>query len=106
MILVKTNRPYLRVKCHTYGQTERVNQCLETYLKCAVSSTPRQWVKWMSLAEICYNSSYHTTLKCSPFKALYGWDPSFGRILVMAEAENEIVKNVLLERQNFLELLK
>jgi hypothetical protein len=24
----------------------------------------------------------------------------------MAEAENEIVKNVLLERQNFLELLK
>jgi hypothetical protein len=54
-----------------------------------VSSTPRKWVKWLSLAEIWYNSSFHTTLKCSPFKALYGWDPSFGTTLVLAEAEND-----------------
>jgi hypothetical protein len=79
---------------------------LETYLRCVVSSTPRQWVKWLSLAKIWYNSSYHTSLKCSPFKALYGWDPSFGTTPVLAEAKNESVRNVLLERQRFLDLLK
>jgi len=27
----------------TDGQTERVNQCLEMYLHCAISEVPRQW---------------------------------------------------------------
>jgi transposase InsO family protein len=35
----------------TDGQTERVNQCLEMYLKCVVNSTPKQWVNWLSMAE-------------------------------------------------------
>ena len=35
----------------TYGQTERVNQCLEQYLRCATQATPGNWVKWISLAE-------------------------------------------------------
>ena len=28
------------------GQMERVNQCLEMYLRCAVSQSPRQWKTW------------------------------------------------------------
>jgi hypothetical protein len=34
------------------GQTERVNQCLEMYLCCAVQVAPIQWSRWLSLAEL------------------------------------------------------
>lgn len=90
----------------TNGQTERVNQCLETYLHCAVSSTPKQWLKWLPLAEIQCNSSYHTSLKCSPFKTLYDFDPSFSVTPVLEQTDNANVKSNLLEREQWLEFFK
>jgi hypothetical protein len=56
-------------------QTERVNQCLENYLRCMTFLEPRMWTSWSSLAEWWYNTSYHTSLKCCPFEALYGYSP-------------------------------
>jgi hypothetical protein len=58
----------------TDGQSERVNQCLEMYLRCAVYDSPKKWKSWLSLAELWYNTSYHTALGCTPFKALHGYD--------------------------------
>jgi transposase InsO family protein len=43
----------------TDGQSKRVNQCLETYLRCAVQDSPKSWKSWLSLAELWYNSSLH-----------------------------------------------
>jgi hypothetical protein len=43
---------------------------------------------------------------CSPFKALYGIEPSFGAAPTLADAENESVRDNLLEGQKFLEMLK
>uniref|UniRef100_A0A8R7VAA2 Integrase catalytic domain-containing protein n=1 Tax=Triticum urartu TaxID=4572 RepID=A0A8R7VAA2_TRIUA len=62
----------------TDGQSERVNQCTEMYLRCAVHDTPRQWRKWLPSAEFWYDSSYHASLRCSPFKALYGVEANMG----------------------------
>jgi hypothetical protein len=36
---------------------------------------PKKWVAWLPLAEWWYNTSFHTSLKCTPFEALYGYPP-------------------------------
>jgi hypothetical protein len=59
----------------TDGQTEQVNQCIETFLRCFVSSQPSQWSMWLPLAEYWYNSSFHSSLGKSPFEVLYDYPP-------------------------------
>lgn len=59
----------------TDGQTERVNQCLETYLRCFVHACPHKWIQWLSLAEFWYNTSTHSALGRTPFEVLYGFPP-------------------------------
>jgi hypothetical protein len=90
----------------TDGQTRRINQYLEMYLRCYIASTPKQWVKWLPLVELWYNSSYHTALKCSPFKALYGVDPFLGVCPEVIPPDNQDVAATLEERKNFSEMLK
>lgn len=59
----------------TDGQTERVNQCLEAYLRSMVFQEPKQWSKWLAMAEWWYNTSYHSSLQMTPFEALYQYAP-------------------------------
>lgn len=59
------------------GQTERVNQCIETYLRCFVHACPRKWSHWLSVAEFWYNTNYHSSVDCSPFEVLYGHAPRY-----------------------------
>ena len=59
----------------TDGQTERLNQCLEAFLRCTVHSCPIQWYKWLPLAEYWYNTAFHTALGHTPFEIMYGHPP-------------------------------
>lgn len=59
----------------TDGQTERLNQCLETYLHCMVQACPTKWSQWLSQAEFWYNTTYHSALGKTPFEVLYGHPP-------------------------------
>ena len=57
------------------GQSKRLNQCLEQYLRCMCFLKPNSWAKWLPLAEWWYNTNYHTSLGMTPFQALYGYQP-------------------------------
>lgn len=90
----------------TDGQTERVNQCLEMYLRCMVQDSPTKWKTWLPLAELWYNSNFHTTLGCSPFKALYGYDANMGILLPVPEQSTSSAASALQERDTQLSFLK
>jgi hypothetical protein len=58
------------------------------------------------MAELWYNSTFHSAIKCSPFKALYGIEPYMGTMPASVSADNTEVAITLEERQHFSKLLK
>lgn len=90
----------------TDGQSERVNKCVETYLRCMTHLKPSKWVKWLPPAEWWYNSNYHQTIKMTPFEALYGYKPTQMGIGPLLQGSSEEAKKVLLERQKIIQILK
>lgn len=59
----------------TDGQTEHVNQCLETFLRYFANACPTKWIEWIYLAECWYYTTCHSSLGYSPFYVLYGQQP-------------------------------
>lgn len=57
------------------GQSEVLNRCLETYLRCFCSQQPHLWADWLCWAEYHYNTSYHSTIRMTPYEAVYGRPP-------------------------------
>ena len=62
----------------TNGQTKRVNQELEQYLRMFIDHRQEQWPEWLGMAEFAYNNKAHSSTRTSPFKANYGQDPRMG----------------------------
>ncbi|GJT05132.1 putative reverse transcriptase domain-containing protein [Tanacetum coccineum] len=54
------------------GQSERTIQTLEDMLRACVIDFGGNWDTHLPLVEFSYNNSYHTSVKCAPFEALYG----------------------------------
>jgi hypothetical protein len=90
----------------TDGQTERVNQCLEMYLRCAIHDSPKQWKNWLPLAELWYNTAFHSSLGCSPFKALYAYEPNLTLAPTITSSTAAGVTEFIQDRKQHLEALK
>ncbi|GJU23300.1 putative reverse transcriptase domain-containing protein [Tanacetum coccineum] len=56
----------------TDGQSERTIQTLEDMLRACVMDFGKGWDRHLPLVEFSYNNSYHTSIKATPFEALYG----------------------------------
>ena len=90
----------------TDGQTEVVNRCLETYLRCFASDRPKEWAKWLPWAEWWYNTTYHSSTKCAPYEALYGRPAPVIPKYVIGSAKVDQVDQELIDRDKLLQLLK
>jgi hypothetical protein len=60
----------------------------------------------LSWAEFCYNSSYQTAVKCSPFRIVYGCDPPTLLSYQPGAARVAAVDKQLIARDEFLEEIK
>jgi len=88
------------------GQTERLNQTMETFLKCFVNACPSKWIHWISLAEYCYNSCPHSAIGRSPFEALYGYTPKHFGISAVDSVQMPELDDWVQNRQLMNELIK
>jgi hypothetical protein len=84
------------------GQSEAVNKVITMYLRCLIDDRPRQWLKWLSWAEYCYNVAFQSSIRTSPFKVVYGRDPPSIRPLSQAGSHVLAVQQQLQERDEFL----
>lgn len=87
------------------GQTEVVNKCLETYLRCMCLDQPSTWSKWLPLAEWWYNTNFHTSIQTTPYEVLYGQPPPIHLPYLPGESSNITVDRSLTARESALKLL-
>ncbi|KAI4797502.1 hypothetical protein KUCAC02_025044 [Chaenocephalus aceratus] len=57
------------------GQTERLNQELETCLRCLVSQNPSSWSEHLTWVEYAHNILPTSATGLSPFHCVYGYQP-------------------------------
>jgi hypothetical protein len=59
----------------TDGQTERINQDINSYLQSYCNYEQNDWASMLAMAEYAYNNSKHAATKISRFYANYGFEP-------------------------------
>ena len=62
----------------TDGQTERVNQEVEQYLRVCINHQQTDWAEWLKCTEFSFNDKIHSSTGFSPFFANYGRHPYKG----------------------------
>jgi hypothetical protein len=85
------------------GKKKRVNQVIKDMLRMYVMEKPYKWEYYLHLVEFAYNNGHQTSLKMSPFEALYGrksntpvrWDNQEYRAVVGLELVREMEEKLL-----------
>ncbi|WVZ51235.1 LOW QUALITY PROTEIN: hypothetical protein U9M48_002396 [Paspalum notatum var. saurae] len=86
----------------TDGQSEVTNRTIVMNLCCLAVDGPRSWLQWLPWAEYCYNSSYHTALRTTPFDVVCGRSPPTMIQYVPGTARVTAVDRQLRDRDQFL----
>lgn len=68
------------------GQAERLNQALETSLRCLVSQKPSSWSKHLTWVEFAHNTLPTAATGLTPFQCAFGYQPP-----LFLDTEKEVV---------------
>jgi hypothetical protein len=85
------------------GQSEVANKVIVMYLRCLTGDRPKQWLRWLPWAEYCFNTAFHSALRTTPFKLVYGRDPPSLVGYEKGDARAPAVDQMLRERDEFLQ---
>jgi hypothetical protein len=67
---------------------------------------PNKWCDWLPAAEWWYNNSFHSSIKMSPFEALYEYPPpQLGASAIPSDISSE-AQQTLQERGDMLQTLQ
>jgi hypothetical protein len=78
---------------------------LRDVFEVSVYDSPKKWHSWLSLADLWYNTSVHSSLGCTPFKALCGYVADIG-LGVVAATPTSNASQLLFDRASHMTLLK
>jgi len=67
-----------------------------------IGDRPRAWLDWLPWAEYCYNTSFHTALRTTPFQVVYGREPPPLLSYTPAASQTSTVDSMLRERDAFI----
>jgi hypothetical protein len=63
-----------------------------------VHDFPKKWKLWIPMAEFWYNTSFHSSLGCTPFKVSYGYDHVLDVAPMLPVTDNKYVEEVFTDR--------
>ncbi|XP_072058202.1 uncharacterized protein [Arachis hypogaea] len=90
----------------TDGQSKVVNKALEMYLRCFCFDNPSKWKDLLPWAQFWYNTSFHSSIKMLPYKALYGRDPPSLIRYEVSSQDDQSLQDILLECDRSIKQLK
>jgi hypothetical protein len=67
---------------------------------------PKKWASWLPTAKWLYNFSYHTTIKMSPFEALYEYPPPSVSALPVDPTLSSEAQATLTEKDHMIKVLQ
>ncbi|GJW67106.1 reverse transcriptase [Tanacetum coccineum] len=83
------------------GKTEVVNRCLG----CMCGEKPKEWVKWLPLAEFFYNTNFHSAINTTPYETVYCQIPPIHIPYVPGDSRVESVDRTLQNREEAINML-
>ena len=90
----------------TDGQTEVLNRCLETYLRCMCIQNPQEWTKRLALAEWWYITTCHLASQMTPYEVVYSRPPPLHLPYLPGESPHPAVGRSTQKRELMINLPK
>ena len=75
-------------------------------MRAFTSDRPHKWAEWLPLAEFWFNSNFHTSLKLTPFEALYEFPPPTLQNYVLGTTRVDVLDSLLCQREAILATLR